>query len=209
MTEAATATPAKPKTEYEKVGMKDGREVEFPGKRQVQKSVTVDEAAGAVSVRFDFRNGDTATISSGELPGETQLLALGHGLSQKCGDEAAGAKKIEDIVAAVTDMMGKLKKGEWRVPSTAGDSFSGTHIVIQAICEATGKSVEQVKAFLQGKLDAAKAAVPPQSLSRQELYASFRRPDSKVAAIISRLEAEDAAKGGGKVSANDLLAELG
>ena len=207
MTEAATATPAKPKTEYEKVGMRDGREVEFPGKRQVQKSVTVDEAAGTVSVRFDFRNGDTATISSHELPGETQLLALGHGLSQKCGDEAAGAKKIEDIVAAVTDMMGKLKKGEWRVPSTAGDSFSGTHIVIQAICEATGKSVEQVKAFLQGKLDAAKAAGA--SLSRQELYASFRRPDSKVAAIISRLEAEDAAKGGGKVSANDLLAELG
>jgi hypothetical protein len=204
-----TSTPAATtsKTEYESVAMEDGRKVDFAGKRQIQKEVIVDEKAGTVSVRFDFRNGSTRSISSSDLTDLTVLQSCGHGLAQKCGDEAAGLKDIDDIVAAVDDMMERLKKGEWRAVSTgAGDSFSGTHVVIKAVAEVTGKSVEAVKAFLQGKLDTAKAA--GQALSRQELYASFRKPGTKTAAVIARLEAEKGQKAS-KVSADDLLAEIG
>lgn len=203
MAEAAT-TPAKPKTEYEKVLMKDGRTVDFPGKRQTDKTVLVDLAAGEAVVRFDFRNGETHSISSAELDLETRLTSLGHGLSQKCGDEASGTKQIEDIVAAITGMMERLRGGEWSAPSTAGDSFSGTHVVIQAFCEATGKTVEYAKDFFKRKLEAAKASGNP--LTRQELYNAFRKPGTKTAPIIVRLEAEAASKSS-KVSAEDLLAE--
>ena len=88
----------------------------------------------------------------------------------------------------------------------AGDSFAGTSVVIRAVAEVTGKSVEAVKTFLQGKLDAAKAK--GEKLSRQELYASFRKPGTKTAAVIARLEAEDAAGKSTKVDAADLLAEI-
>jgi hypothetical protein len=202
-----TATaPAKAKTEYEKVVMADGREVEFPGKRQILKTVTIDEAAATVAVRFDFRNGKVLSLGSTELGAVTQLQSLGHGLAQKCGDEAAGEKKIDDIVAAVEDMMGRLRKGEWNVPRQPGDSFSGTSVVIRAVAEVTGKSAEDVKAFLQGKLDKAKAE--GKALSRQELYASFRKPGTRTAEVIRRIEEEDAAGKTTKVSADDLLGEL-
>jgi hypothetical protein len=199
-------TESKSKTEYETIEMTDGRKVDFPGKRQIQKDVTLDTNSGAVSVRFDFRNGKTLTISSVELSNETNLRSLGHGLAQKCGDETAGVKDLDDMVAAVEDMMGRLKAGDWRVASAAGDSFSGAHVVIKAVAEVTGKSAEEVKAFLQGKLDKAKAA--GQALSRQELYASFRKPGTKTAVVIERLEAEKGSKAS-KVNADDLLAEIG
>ena len=61
-------------TEYTEVAMADGRSVKFAGKRKVNKEVIIDEskvtldgttlmiAAGAVSVRMDFRNGDTRLL---------------------------------------------------------------------------------------------------------------------------------------------------
>ena len=78
-------------------------------------------------------------------------------------------------------------------------------MVIKAICEATGKSVQFVKDFLQGKLDTAKAK--GEKLSRAELYASFRNPTTKTGAIIARLEADKKVKAE-KVNADDLMAEL-
>jgi hypothetical protein len=199
-----TATAAKAKTEYTAVKMTDGREVQFPGKRQIQKEVTVSED-GNVSVRFDFRNGSTLTLASSELDNSTVLQSIGHGLSQKCGDEAAGSKDIDDIVAAVDDMMSRLRRGEWRTPAAPGDSFAGASIVVKAVAEASGKTVEEIKAFLQKKLDTAKAE--GKALTRQDLYASFRKPGTATAAIIQRLEAEKASKAGGP-SAEDLLAEI-
>lgn len=207
--QAATATK-KPATEYEEVKMEDGRTVKFAGKRQIDKTVEIDEKAGAVAVRFDFRNGKTLTIKSVDLTPELQLMALGHGLSQKCGDEAAGEKDIDDIVVAVEDVMTRLKNGDWKVAREAGDSFAGSSIVIKAIGEATGKSAEEVKAFLQSKLEASKKAAETngsKALTRAELYASFRNPTSKTGKIIARLEAEKAAKAA-KVNADELLAEM-
>lgn len=196
---------AKAKTEYETVKMEDGREVRFAGKRQIDKTVEVDAEKQAVTVRFDFRNGKTLSIASTDLSIETVLKALGHGLSQKCGDEAAGSTKVEDSVLAVEDMMTRLKEGKWEAARAAGDSFSGASLVIRAICEVTGKSVEAVKAFLNGKLEAAKAR--GEKLSRADLYASFRAPNSATGAVIQRMEQEERAKNA-KVDAGDLISEL-
>lgn len=204
-TEDNSGAVTKAKTEYEKVKMTDGREVSFPGKRQLSKEITIDSENQTVIVRFDLRNGDTFEIKSAELDSDTALQGLGHGLSQKIGDTTAGVQKIEDMSLSIEDMIGRLMKGEWSAPREAGDSFAGAGLVVRAVAEATGKSVDFVKTFLNNKLEKAKAA--GEKLTRNDLYASFRNPESATGKIIERMEREERAKAT-KVDSTSLLAEL-
>ena len=211
--QAVVAAPKKAKAEVEMVKMSDGREVGFVGKRKMAKETLIDEGkiiidgdtitmqAGAVGVRLDFRNGETRTFYP---PLGLYARSVGHGDEQKLGDETAGEEKVEDMVIAVDDLIGRLAKGEWTAPAGEG-GFGGASIVIRAIVEASGKSVEAVKAFLQAKLDAAKAK--GEKLTRQELYASFRNPASKTGQIIERLEREERSKAS-KVDADEALNAL-
>lgn len=208
----------KKKTEVTMVKMEDGREVGFAGKRRVNKETLIDESKivvegdtitlqeGAVSVRMDFRNGATRTMS---LPLSLIPKFAGHGGEQKFGDElAAPADKPmseEDMVLAIEDLNARIQAGEWSVQREGG-GFAGASVVVLAIVEASGKTVEEVKAFLQKKLDDAKAR--NEKLSRKELYDSFRNPNSKVGQIIERMEKERLAKES-KVNADEALAELG
>ena len=205
MSETETKAKAKPETVYETVEMSDGRKVAFAGNRKVDKTVTVHED-GNVTVRLDFRNGETRSLSTTELARDVILQACGHGLSQKIGDNFAGVKEVDDMVLETDDMLTRLRAGDWSIQREAGDSAAGASVVIKALVEHTGKTVAEIKAFLQGKLDKAKAA--NQKLSRQDLYNSFRVPSSPVAGIIKRLEEERMAKSA-KANAVDLLAELG
>lgn len=200
--ESAEKKSKRPPTEIETVQMEDGRSVDFAGKRRMVKEVQVNETAGTVSVRFDFRNGATRTFN---VSSENILQLAGHGAAQKIGDEAAGTEDLDDIVVAIDDMIERLNKGEWTAQRASGDGFSGASVVIKAICEVTGKDVAFVKAFLQGKLDTATAK--GEKLTRAELYASFRNPTTKTGAVIARLEAEK--KSNTKVNSDDLLAEIG
>jgi len=199
-TTTVTEAPKKAETVITKVKMSDGREVSFAGKRKMQKEVVI--ADGKVSVRFDFLNGETRTF---HVPTALMHQLAGHGASQKIGDEAAGETDVDDIVVAVDDIISRLNKGEWTATRAAGDGFSGASIVIRAIGEVTGKSAEEVKAFLQKKLDDAKAK--GESLTRRDLYASFRNPASKTGQIIKKLEEEKASKSA-KFNSDDLLKEL-
>jgi hypothetical protein len=156
-------------------------------------------------VRFDFRNGKTYTLAAGELDLETQLTAAAHGLSQKVGDEWSGLKEIDDIVLTAEGIIKRLKTEGWSAPREAGDSLAGASIVIRALVEVTGKTQEQIKSFLDGKIAAAAAA--GQKLTKQELYASFRNPTSKTGIVIKRMEEEKATKSA-KFNSDDLLAEL-
>lgn len=203
MSEAETKA-AKPKAEVTQVSMTDGRSVGFAGKKRLDKEIIIE--GENVSVRFDFRNGETRTLDLGDVPEAIQLQLLGHGASQKVGDECAGEEDVDDMVLAVDGMIGRLLKGEWSTARQAGDSSAGGSLVVKALAEVTGKSVQAIKDFLQGKLDADKAAGG--KLTRQALYASFRVPGNPVAAVIERMEAEKRAKSVGAVSANDLLSEL-
>lgn len=191
-------------TVYTDVTMTDGRVVKFPGNRKTDKTITVSD--DSVSVRFDFFNGETRTISSTELAPALMLQALGHGIAQKAGDEYSGVKELDDMVLAVDEIFGRLRAGDWAAAREAGDSTSGASIVIKAIMEVTGKSVEFVKEFLQKKLDAAKAK--GEKLSRQELYNGFRSANTPTGVVIKRLEEEKLAKST-KVNAADMLAEIG
>lgn len=199
-TAVAEAKAPKKETEKETITMNDGRQVEFAGKRKMLKDVTVDGLN--VSVRFDFRNGETRTFT---VPDELLGQFAAHGASQKIGDETAGVADLDDMVVAVDEIIERLGKGDWAAARAEGDGFSGASVVIKAIAEVTGKSADTVKAFLQGKLDAAKAK--GEKLTRQALYKSFRNPASATGKVIQRLELEKASKS--TVNSDDMLAELG
>jgi hypothetical protein len=198
--QAEVVSKSKVPAEVEQVKMLDGSVVGFAGKRKMVKEVIIDD--GSVTVRFLFRNGEIRVF---EVPPTLALEFIGHGASQKIGDETAGVKDIDDMVVAVDDIITRLNKGEWSAQRAAGDGFAGASIVIKAICEVTGKSVDAVKAFLQGKLDAAKEA--GRKLTRAELYASFRNPTTKTGVVIERLERDKKSKQS-EINADDMVAEM-
>ena len=196
------ATEAKSKTEYEEVTLTDGRKVSFPGKRKVSKETLIDESkiavegdvmqlsAGAVSIRMDFRNGETRTI---QLPLSLLAQFAGHGAEQKFGDELATTAdkplSEEDMVLAIDDLAAQIAAGNWgKARASGGGGVSGASVVVQAICEATGKDLATVKAYLQKKLDSDPA------LSRRALYDSFRVAGTKTGEIVARIEAAKTAK---------------
>lgn len=216
----ATEGKSKAKAEITNVRMSDGREVGFAGKRKVVKETLIDEKRvvvdgdtitlqdGAVSVRMNFRNGQFRTY-----PLKLDLIPkyAGHGGEQKFGDELASPAdkplNEDDMILAVDALNQQVNvEGDWRAVSEGGGGFAGASVVVMALVEVSGKTLDQVKAFLQKKLDDAKAK--GEKLSRKELYDSFRNPNSKVGAVVKRMEEERLAKTA-KVDADSALGELG
>lgn len=194
----------KSKTEYTPVTMTDGRVVQFAGKRKVIKETLVDEArievdeasglvqmqSGAVSIRMDFRNGETRTYV---LPLSLLAQFAGHGAEQKYGDElaspASNPMSEDDMVIATDDLDAQIQKGEWgKGRASGGGGVSGASLVVQAIMEATGKDLATVKAYLQKKIDS------DENLTRRALYDSFRVAGTKTGVIIKRMEDAKLAK---------------
>lgn len=209
---------AKEKTEVLSVQMENGTVQEFAGKRKVNKRYILDEtkiqtdgevvqlSAGAIKLEMGFRNGSLRTFV---LPLSLIAQFAGHGAEQKYGDELASPAdkplSEDDMVLAVEDLDSRIQRGEWRVAREGGGGVSGASIVVLALMEASGKDRAAVQAFLQGKLDSAKAK--GEELSRKELYDSFKNPKSKVGQIIARMEAEKLAKAT-KIDADSATEEL-
>lgn len=171
------------------VTMTDGREVGFNAKQKLVKESTIGDD-GSISVRLDFVNGETRLFTM-----KSDMIArfAAHGAEQKLGDEIAGEKDIDDAVLAMDDLIKRLDEGEWNIKRAAG-GFAGTSILIRALVEASGKSIEDVKSFLEGKSQAEKLAL--------------RRSD-KLRPIVERLEAEKASNTKSSVDTDSLLDELG
>jgi len=231
-TEASTAAK-RPKTEYEKVKMTDGREVEFPKNRKLQKTsliTGVDGHTGPTAVRLDYSNGETRLVvipgadtlnemveaMEGLQPAEMAriqflLKSAAHGLEQKLGDEMAYQPKkdepeptLEDKIEWVDELIGRLGSLEWTVAREGGGGgLAGASTLIQALCELSGKSKEEIRDFLKtaGK-DAEGKAAP---LSREERAAIRRSPAVK--AKIDEIEAAQAKAKGIDVTSN--LGSLG
>jgi hypothetical protein len=190
MTEATSTEAAaskKPKAEVVAITMQDGRTVEFAGKRKMLKSTSIEGTT--VKTRLDFRNGETREFT---IPDALLLQFAGHGAEQKLGDETAGEEDVDDMVLSVDALIERLNRGEWRTQREPGSSMAGTSVLLQALVELSGKSKEDVKAFLATKSQAEKAAL---------------RASDKLRPIVQRIEAEKAAKNN-KVDTAGLLAEL-
>ena len=168
------------------VKMSDGRSVSFAGKRKAIK--TSSFAGGIVTVRIDFRDGQVGTYT---VPANLIEDSACHGAEQKYGDSYAGVESIDDMILACEKVQENLSKGDWSA-RVEGSGITGTSVLARALVEATGKTMEAVKAFLAGKTQADKMAL---------------RQSAKLRPIVERLEAEKVAKSA-KVDTAALFAEL-
>ncbi len=172
MTEVETKVK-KSATVIETVTMLNGEVVDFPGARKLLKSSFVQD--GQVGIKLQFRNGETRTFL---IPDSLLLKFAAHGAEQKFGDEMAGIADLDDAVLAIDELNDQIQAGDWgKKRETNG--MAGQSILVKALVEGTGKSVEQVRATLATKTHAEKVAL---------------RGWSKIAAIVARLEAEKASK---------------
>lgn len=182
------------------VTMDDGRVVDFPGKRKLQKTSTIS-ADGVVTVRMDFLNGETRTFT---VPASLVARFAAHGAEQKLGDQIAGLKgkdggdaDIDDCVFAIDELTDRLNKGEWSLTAAAGAGMAGSSALAKALVEHTGKPMEKIKEFLSKRSHADKMAL--------------RKDNPKIKAIVDRIEAEKAARStskGSPIDTNALLGEL-
>lgn len=188
----ADAQPAKAPKESRLVTMTDGRQVEFGAKARMLKEIVegTELTNGLPAVRLDFSNGETRLF---QVSSALVNQFAGHGAAQKLGDETAGEKDVEDAVLAVDALIERLNRGEWNVIRQSG-GMSGTSVLLRALVEASGKSIEAIKPWLMARSQAEKLAL------RQS-------PDIKP--IVDRLEAEKAAGVVGKIDTAALLASLG
>lgn len=178
---------SKTETQVETVSMTDGRVVDFAGKRKLLKESSVN-ADGKVQVRLDFRNGETRLFT---LPDNLLNKFAAHGAEQKLGDEIAGLTDTEDCVLAMDELIDRLYNGEWSIKREA-NGMAGTSVLVRALVEHTGKTVEQIKQFLNGKSQAEKVAL---------------RNNPKIKPIVERIEAEKASKKA-NVDTDAMLGEL-
>lgn len=183
MTEVAD----KKATVIETVKMTDERLVDFAGKRKLLKE-SILSADGAAQVRLDFRNGQTRMFT---VPAPMLAKFAAHGAEQKLGDEIAGIEDVEDCVLAIDELIDRLYNGEWGVKRDS-NGMAGTSTLLKALVEHTGKSVEQIKAFLTGKTQAEKVAL---------------RNNPKIKPLVDRIEAEKASKKS-SVDTDAMLGEL-
>lgn len=171
------------------VTLEDGRIAYFGKRQRLVKDATVSDD-GTVSVRLDFRNGATRSVT---IRPDMIAKFAAHGAEQKLGDAIAGETDDNDAVLAVDDLITRLNAGEWNITRAAGQ-FAGTSILIQALVEASGKTVPEIKEFLSPKTQAEKLAL---------------RRSAKLRPIIERLEADKASKSKSSVDTDALLGELG
>lgn len=219
---AAGAAAKRPKTEYEKVTMTDGRVVEFPKNRKLSKKSFITGEDGyteAPMVLLDFANGETRKVY---IPGGEVLLdyliadaeqvddatkakirhlikAATHGYEQKLGDEMAYQPKkdepeptLEDKIEWVDELIGRLQGLEWTVAREGGGGLAGAGVLVQALVALSGKTKDEIRTFLK-------------PLTKEE-RAAIKRTDV-VKAKIDEIESEIAKKNG--IDGNAILGNLG
>ena len=189
MTETAKTPATETKTDKTPVTMTDGRVVLFTPKQKLVKESLIDAENGIIITRLDFRNGQTRSLT---IPGDMILRFAAHGAEQKLGDAIAGEKDFDDAVLAVESLITRLEAGEWNMPREAG-AFTGASILLRALVEVSGKSIEEIKTFLETKTAAEKLAL---------------RRSAKLEPTIKRLEAEKASKSKNVIDTDALLGDL-
>lgn len=136
--EASTKVPVK---------MQDGTTVDFSGDQKAKKKILRDANGEPVGIRFDFRNGETRSITQAHV-GKLAARFMWHGVSQKYGDEYAALKDVDDAVIAVDDLHDRIVKGEWSEERVSG-GLAGASVLAQALTQYFKKSMDEVRAILK------------------------------------------------------------
>lgn len=161
------------------------------------KTIEATVDTNTMSLTLTFSNGETLVMTTGQLSVDVANQALLHGLKQKLVDAAAISRNpdtgrsatVDDKYNAVREVYDRLLAGQWNKSRGEGSSTSGG-LLFRALCQLyADKTPEAIKAFLDKKTPAEKAAL---------------RATSKIAAIIDTLRADKSSD----IDADELLAGL-
>jgi hypothetical protein len=92
-------------------------------------------------VDFEFVNGTVVAINLDDIPEETKVQLMLHGISQKGGDSYAGTETIEDAIAALNGVRERLEKGEWTAGREGGGGKPQFTLLVEALNRATDEAV--------------------------------------------------------------------
>ena len=101
------------------------------------------------------------------------------GLETKVGMEAGKIEDVAKAVGHVDAVIARLSVGAWGVERTG--AASAIPLLVRAVAEVTGKTVEQVQTYIAKKV--------AEGTARKTLNAKLRTP--KVTLVMARLEAEE------------------
>lgn len=134
------------------------------------------------ALTLNFANGEELFLTTATLTNGLLFQATIHGLKQKLVDAAAISRNpdtgrsatIADKYEAVKAVYDRLLSGMWNEPREGGGHAGG--LLLRALCRMQpGKTVEQLKTWLEGKTDKEKAAL---------------RANPKVAKVIDEIRSE-------------------
>lgn len=167
----------------------------------IDATILTESSGTPYGLRLAFAHGETLTIRATDLSPTIVAQAIVHGLKQKLVDAAAisrntetgRAASVQDKFEAVKEVYDRLLSGEWNKRREGGAGGSAGGLLFRALCRMYGgkKTADDIRAFLEAKTDAEKAAL---------------RKNSKVAAIIEDIRAESVKPG--DVDTDNLLADL-
>jgi len=158
------------------------------------------------------------TVNPEALPPAIMAQAVLHGLKQKIVDAAAlsrnpdngQAASTADKYAAMAAVFQRLMDGNWNKPAGDGTGAGGGNsVIVAALVRMTGKTQDEVRAVIDAAVKRAQAADSDlsETKARAAVYAAFRA-NPKVAPHVAAVEQERAAKAGGGLDSDSLLAEL-
>lgn len=143
---------------------------------------------GSVTVSLRFTNGETREYTMAPDHPLFTRAAL-HGLNQKFRDSFAGVQDPEEQISCFEAVAEQLSRNEWALRRvSAEEAVTGSYLA-RAVAALTGRSLTDVKAFLQ-------------SLSREERQALELVPE-----VAEKIRDLRAAKVG--ISTADIRAKLG
>jgi len=173
------------------VTLPNGTKLTFSERQKVQKQSEV-LSDGSLLVKFIFRDGE---IREFLMPSGHALYAKAalHGLNQKFGDAFAGIDDVEDMAEAFEDVAKTIEAGEW-TEKRGGEGVAGTSVLARALIAVTGKTKEEIKAFL----------APLDAKTKMAL-----RSAEPIASKVREIEAQKAKKAPAQVDVSGLLAGLG
>lgn len=164
-----------------------------------KRNATISATIDGTTLTLTFANGETLIMRGDALNNDVQQYAMMHGLKQKLVDAAAisrnpetgRAASVEDKYQAVKTVYDRLLAGQWNATREGGGATGG--LLLQALCRmyAGRKTPEEIRAFLDTKTDAEKAAL---------------RKNPRVAAIIEEIRAEQGKAA--NIDTDELLGEL-
>ena len=144
------------------IQMDDGRTIIFGEKTRLKKDY--NQKDGNMSCVLDFDNGKTIEVLMplGNLPeiaadesnplaglAKVSIQLIGHGLSQKLGDAAAGADSVDDAYEAILEVAARLNKGEWsKAKGEGGGSAKGSSELVQALVVVLGHDLNTIRQMM-------------------------------------------------------------